>query len=296
MPPTFSISAAAKASGLSVHTIRAWEKRYGATTPERTETNRRKYTLEDIERFRLLRYATENGHSIGMIADLSNEELQNLGTTSQVENPLASNRDYLATCLQAMMNLDAGALEEALLHAGIVLGIDRFLSEVVVPLLNELDSGWEERRISIAQEHLASSVLRTQLEKARLTIQVPANAPRLLVTTPSGQLHEIGAILAAIFAARYGWNVTYIGPNLPSAEIASAVAKTHANAVGLSLVYPEGDPQVHNELLKIRELLPTTPLIIGGRATRSYLQTIHTIGAHTITDEQSLKQLLRSLS
>ncbi|MBX3114148.1 MAG: cobalamin B12-binding domain-containing protein [Fimbriimonadaceae bacterium] len=279
-----------------MHTIRAWEKRYGVTNPERTDTNRRKYTLGDIERFRLLRHATEHGHSIGMIANLSIEELQNLDSASQIENPLASNRNYLAACLQAMMNLDADVLEEALAHAGIVLGIDRFLSEVVVPLLNELDTGWEERRISIAQEHLASAVLRTQLEKARLTIQVPTNAPRILVTTPSGQLHEIGALLAAISAARHGWNVTYLGPNLPSDEIATAAAKTHSNAVGLSLVYPEDDPLVHSELLRIRELLPTTPIIIGGRITSNYQQTIQAIGAHTIADEQSLKQLLRSLS
>ncbi|QYK51995.1 MAG: MerR family transcriptional regulator [Fimbriimonadaceae bacterium] len=296
MPPTYSISAVAKASGLSVHTIRAWEKRYGVTNPERTDTNRRKYTLGDIERFRLLRQATENGHSIGMIAELSTEELQNLDNTAEVQNPLASNRNYLAACLQAMMNLDADALEEALSHAGIVLGIDRFLSEVVVPLLKELDSGWEERRISIAQEHLASAVLRTQLEKARLTIQVPSHAPRILVTTPSGQLHEIGALLAAISAARHGWNVTYLGPNLPSDEIAAAVAKTHSNAIGLSLVYPADDPLVDSELLKIRELLPTTPIIIGGRVISHYRQTIQAIGAHIITDDHSLKQLLRSLS
>lgn len=296
MSPTYSISAVAKASGLSVHTIRAWEKRYGVTNPERTDTNRRKYTLGDIERFRLLRHATENGHSIGMIAALSTEELKSLDSTSQVENPLASNRNYLAACLQAMMNLDADALEEALSHAGIVLGIDRFLSEVVVPLLRELDSGWEEQRISIAQEHLASAVLRTQLEKARLTIQVPTNAPRILVTTPSGQLHEIGALLGAISAARHGWNVTYLGPNLPSEEIAAAVTKTHSNAVGLSLVYPADDPLVDRELLKIRELLPTIPIIIGGRVIGNYRKTIQAIRAHTITDDHSLKLLLQSLS
>ncbi len=296
MPPTYSISAVAKASGLSVHTIRAWEKRYGATSPERTDTNRRKYNSDDIERFRLLRQATENGHSIGMIANLSNQELQSLTGSTKTESSPQNNEEFLTHCIKAMMDLNAPLLEENLSLAALVLGIDKFLSEVVIPMIHELDMGWEEKRISIAQEHLASAILRTQLEKSRLTIQVPPNAPKILITTVSGQIHEIGALIAAISAARHGWNVTYLGPNLPSEEIAIAVEKTHSQVIGLSLVYPENDPNVEIELLKIRSLLPSTPIIVGGRATPSYNATLEEIGAHLMTEENSFKSILKSLT
>lgn len=296
MAPTFSISAVARATGLTAHTIRAWEKRYQVTSPDRTKTNRRKYDEGDIERFKLLKRAIGNGHSIGMIASLTNTELEKIASaTSQSEKP-GSDRDYLGACVRAMMDIDSTRLEDELSKAVLVLGIDRFLEEVVVPFLHELDKGWEQQSISIAQEHLASALLRTQLDRVRLSIHVPASAPRILVTTPSGQIHEIGALLAAIFAARQGWNVTYLGPNLPAEEIAIAAAKTHSKAVGLSLVYPENDPLVKSELIKIRQLLPTTPIIIGGRAASNYSQTIQAIGAHAVIGEFSLKQLLHSLS
>ncbi len=188
-----------------------------------------------------------------MIASLTNTELEKIASaTSQSEKP-GSDRDYLGACVRAMMDIDSTRLEDELSKAVLVLGIDRFLEEVVVPFLHELDKGWEQQSISIAQEHLASALLRTQLDRVRLSIHVPASAPRILVTTPSGQIHEIGALLAAIFAARQGWNVTYLGPNLPAEEIAIAAAKTHSKAVGLSLVYPENDPLVKSELIKIRQ-------------------------------------------
>lgn len=56
------IKVVAQRTGLSAHLIRIWEKRYGAVEPERTETNRRLYSDEQIERLSLLRDITQNGH------------------------------------------------------------------------------------------------------------------------------------------------------------------------------------------------------------------------------------------
>lgn len=229
-----------------------------------------------------------------MIAGLTNAQLQNLLSDSQTESNTTPNTDFLKTSIAAMMELDSLALEHELERASIVLGVDHFLAEVVVPLLHELDQGWEQHRISIAQEHLASALLRTQLDKVRLSIQVPPTAPRILITTPSGQIHELGALLAAISAARQGWNVTYLGPNLPAHEIATAATKTHSKVIGLSLVYPEADPSIAHELSKLRELLPTIPILIGGRATHSYYTAIQSIQAHIITDEASLQLALKA--
>jgi MerR family transcriptional regulator, light-induced transcriptional regulator len=281
--PTFSISAVAKATGLTAHTIRAWEKRYAVTSPNRTETNRRVYNENDVEKFKLLKHALAQGHAISMIAALTIPELQSLLSNTSEESAPSGNTDFLKTSIAAMMELDSLTLEHELERASIVLGVDHFISEVVVPLIFELDQGWEEQRVSIAQEHLASALLRTQLDRVRLSIQVPLSAPRILITTPSGQIHELGALLAAISAAREGWNVTYLGPNLPAAEIATAARKTHARVIGLSLVYPESDPTLSAELTKLRELLPNTPILIGGRASESYRKTIQAIKAHEVT-------------
>lgn len=73
---SYGIGAVVRQTGLPAPTIRIWEKRYGAVSPIRTETNRRLYSAEDVARLGLLRSLTELGHSIGNIANLSLSELE----------------------------------------------------------------------------------------------------------------------------------------------------------------------------------------------------------------------------
>ena len=73
---SYGIGAVVRQTGLPAPTIRIWEKRYGAVSPIRTETNRRLYSAEDVARLGLLRSLTEQGHSIGNIANLSLSELE----------------------------------------------------------------------------------------------------------------------------------------------------------------------------------------------------------------------------
>ncbi|HSH37156.1 MAG TPA: MerR family transcriptional regulator, partial [Chthoniobacterales bacterium] len=71
MRPVRTIKLVARQTGLSVHTIRVWEKRHGAVRPVRAANNRRLYSEQDIERLKLLRQATIAGHTIGQIAQSS---------------------------------------------------------------------------------------------------------------------------------------------------------------------------------------------------------------------------------
>ena len=76
--PLHPIQVVVARTGLTAHVIRVWEKRYGAVTPQRTETNRRLYSEDQIERLSLLRRLSETGHGIGFIAKLPTERLEKL--------------------------------------------------------------------------------------------------------------------------------------------------------------------------------------------------------------------------
>lgn len=72
----FEISAVARLTGISSHVLRVWERRYGVVTPNRSETKRRQYTQADIQRLSLLKTLVDNGHSIGSIAKLGTDQLE----------------------------------------------------------------------------------------------------------------------------------------------------------------------------------------------------------------------------
>lgn len=297
-----SINAVARRTGLTAHVIRIWEKRYGAVEPERTDTNRRLYSEEQIERLNLLREMTHAGHSIGHIAALPTEKLRKLaaespGAESQrsLSQPLTS-PSYLDESIAAVKALDSVALDATLKRAALALGSQGLLQRVVAPLAQMIGDLWRDGTITAAHEHFASVVIRIFLGHAAKPFSGSENAPVVVVATPTGQLHELGALIVGAAASNLGWQVTYLGASLPAAEIAGAAKQNRARAVALSLVYPEDDSRLEGELVRLRELLPSeVALLVGGRAMPAYRDVLEKIKAQQIKDLSHFSNTLDEL-
>lgn len=297
--PGHNIRAVARRTGLSAHVIRVWEKRYNAVTPDRTPTNRRLYSTEEIERLSLLRDLSRAGHSISTIAGLPTGKLRDLAAELRKNLPSiapAAPEGILDECLSAVKQLDSRALDSALARGSVEFGAQGLLQKVIAPLAHSIGELWRDGTITAAHEHFATGVIRIFLGHASKSFAGTDDAPSLIVATPSAQLHELGALLAAAAAANLGWRVTYLGASLPAAEIAGAARQNQARAVALSLVYPEDDSRIADELLRLRELLPQEiPIIVGGRAALSYSRAIEKSGGILVDDLNHLCATLDGL-
>ena len=294
-------------TGLTQFTIRAWEKRYDMVRPLRTETNRRLYSDADISRLTLLRLATEAGHSIGRIANLPTKELLELiGTEGTIAQPRpiakevvsqeTSLRFYIASCIAAIKQFEAQALESTLFAASAAFSQPVFLEKLIAPLMREIGEQWKAGTLRIAQEHLATAVVRTLLGNIYQGFDISAAMPNLVIATPRGQFHEIGALIAGTTAASQGWQVTYLGPNLPAEEIIGCVVQNSVKAIGLSITYPTDDPHLANELRKIRRgIQEHIALFVGGSGAIAYDPVISTIGAVRINDMPTFRTELEAL-
>lgn len=299
-----SIKFAAKKTGLSTHVIRIWEKRYEAVSPNRTDTNRRCFTDEEIERLMLLRSATLAGHSIRNIARLPVEKLREL---TRDNPPPALARDgedqqaapTIEAAIQLILKHHAGDLEQLLSQAALHLGFHGLLERVIAPLARRVGDLWAEGKLTAAHEHFASAVLRNFLVRNSPSYSQSGHAPTLIVSTPAGQLHELGAVMVAAAANDLGWRVVYLGTSLPALEIAGAAIRNHARAVALSVVFPGDDPQLSEELDNLRKNLPAEiKIIVGGRAAESYQKSLEKIGAthtQTLAEFSTFLKQLRNL-
>jgi DNA-binding transcriptional MerR regulator/methylmalonyl-CoA mutase cobalamin-binding subunit len=284
----YPIRLVARLTGLSAHVIRIWEQRYRAVEPQRTATNRRLYSQREIERLNLLRDLTQAGHSIGQVAQLPADKLGKLASASpslQARAPGAAAEApatgwLLEECVAAIKRLDAPALDDALQRGATALGCLGLLQRVVAPLSQTLGELWRDGTLTAAHEHFASAALRVFLGQAAKPFGAVDNAPVLVVATPAGQVHELGALLVGAIAANLGWQVTCLGASLPAAEIAGAARQRRARAVALSLAYPEDDPRLEGELTVLRESLPAeVELLAGGRAMPAYRDALEKVGA-----------------
>lgn len=288
-------------TGLSPHVLRVWERRYEAVTPHRSESNQRLYTEEETVRLELLARLTRAGHGIRQIAALPTAELQSMAEVLPREMEASESTtepadDPLQQAWDCVVSLDPAGLRKVLDKAAVSLGASALMTRLLVPLINQIGVGWEVGELSIAEEHAASAVIREALFLSSKPFADTAGAPMLVVATPSGQLHELGAVLVSALARQLGWGVTYLGPSLPSAEITRAVARAEPTALALSIVYPGDDPQLPEELRRLKRLLPPDlPILIGGRAASSYAPAIREIGALTPPDLDAFKTELTSI-
>lgn len=306
----YLISTVSKRSGVKADLIRAWERRHEAVMPCRTAGRQRVYTDQDIARLKLLNQATSNGHSIGRIAKLSLDELNNLlqkdlrvaEQAPDIVPKISGDKHYLAEeylekCYGAIIAFEATVLEGHCENAIVELGPMPFIEHMLTPLLNKIGESWQAGLLRPAHEHMATSIIRSLAYVLRVNTPCSKQAPRMIMSTPLGQLHEIGALLTTIIAEFKGWHVTYLGADLPAEEIAAAAKYIRARAVVISISFKTDDHVILREIRRLNKLVGRdVALIAGGRASACYQAVLDEVGAFSVQNYDHFKLILDGLS
>ena len=278
-PAHYPIRAVSRLTGISIDTLRAWERRHDAVTPVRDERGRM-YTDADIARLRLLRQAVEQGHSIGRLAGLTDTDLLGLavpgGTTAApAADPVRPTSLDTTALSAALQKYDAAAIDREIARLAAVLRPLDLLRDVLMPVLVQVGDDWHRRRAGIAQEHLMSSTVRHILGSFLRLYAQPDAKVRLVFATPSGDRHEIGTLGAAMLAASSGLGVAYLGPDLPAREIVESVKPAGAQVLVLGLTTASAGKARERELRAIvRDLPRDVELWAGGRGAERHAAII----------------------
>lgn len=237
----------ARLTGLAPDTIRAWERRYSAVTPERTDGGTRRYSTVDVRRLTMLKELIDQGYTISGVASLDEAQLTSAlgrrapgtlesvpeGTSDQVALSFDTVREAY---LSAIARLDTRRASEILLRTATLLDPRDVVFRVVVPIIQEVGQRWSHAEIGVAQEHLVSAQLRG-LAASLLRLSPPdRGARRVMLTTPAGHPHEFGILCAALLAGGRGFETVYLGPDLPDSEIEWAVDLGKMDLLVLSVV------------------------------------------------------------
>ena len=293
----YPVRAVIARTGLTADVLRAWERRYGAVRPQRSAGRQRLYSEEDVTRLTLLRRVTAAGHSIAQVARLRTEALEALVDAPQAEASRGApdlEAAVVRTALAAAERLDGPALEGTLKRAALALGTG-FVDRIAPRLLTAVGERWHDGALSPAHEHLATSVVRRVLDWLLDAHAPAARAPRIVVATPAGEHHELGAMLGAAAAAAEGWAVVYLGANLPASDIVAAAQQVRARAVALSAVYENRGGMLAEVKRTARALPRGTTLFAGGRAIDARADALRDAGVRVLPDIPTLRRALRRL-
>lgn len=294
-------------TGLNQHVIRVWEKRYGAIKPQRTGTNRRVYDEADITKLEFLKLLTDNGYPISQIANKDVDELSELIVKDKLSLHHKSNyaidtivhepKDVIQKCIEYLSKFETNELESILLDESVKHSQFDFITKIIEPLLIEVGNKWSSGELRVSHEHLVSSMIKMILMNFKNANLVLNNTNTVLFTTPSGQLHELGALMGSVIASSFGLNAIYLGPNLPVEEIIFAIHENNAKAVVLSIIYPLNDLTLNAQLERLKKLLKTdTDIIVSCKDAKLYMPVIKNINAKLIKNFNDFNRYIQSIS
>jgi DNA-binding transcriptional MerR regulator len=271
-PLRYPIRAVSRLTGLSVDTLRAWERRHAVVTPIRDERGRL-YSEADVERLSLLHQLVERGHAIGRVASLGTEELRALRSrgpdTLPYLGPAPAPLD-LTPLLEATERYDGQALRRELARLAAILPARSLARQVALPLLRRVGEAWHAGKVSAAQEHLVTAELRALIGSLARLHAVSDGAPRLILTTPPGEHHEMGTLAAALLASGSGFLACYFGPDLPAADVIAAARRIAPRAVVLGYTGATGGAEAVQALVQVARGLPAgVECWIGGPGAAS---------------------------
>jgi methanogenic corrinoid protein MtbC1 len=263
-----SIGALARATGLSIETLRTWERRYGFPIPTRKPSGHRLYPMTSVARLRRIVAALALGHRAGDVVPASDDDLGALlGMLAGPVPAPARVGDALdpAALLPLVARFDADGLARTLNAEWGRLGPLAFLEQRVAPLVRAVGDAWASRRLEIRHEHFLSERLTDLLRAYRLPFEERARGPLAVLATLPGESHAIGLQMAALVMATSGCRVCYVGTEVPIGELASVASDLGARVTGISVSSATSGARTIAALTKLRQRLPRrVALIVGG--------------------------------
>jgi len=274
----YTIKQAAIRTGLSIPTIRAWERRYGVIDPARTPSGYRLYDDEAIDRLVAMRQLVEiDGMRPSQAADqvraggaavagLAARARQAPGGTGDVPVVGGESVQSSVTALRdATRRMDIPAIERLLDEAFASERFEAATSNVVYPALRAIGEDWAEGSIDVAMEHAASETIRRRLARfydASLDLSAPLD---LIVGMPPGCQHEIGAMGFAVAARRAGLSVLYLGANVPVPSWVRTADAVGAPAAVVGAIVDRDVPPATDVVTSLLASSNRPVVFIGGR-------------------------------
>lgn len=217
----YSIKDLERLSGIKAHTLRIWEQRYGILIPERSDTNIRTYSDEDLKKVLNISILNNKGFKISKIAGFGDFLIRE--KVLEVTETSSDAIIQIDSLVLAMIEMDEDRFEKSLSYNILRQGFDDTIQNIVFPFLQKVGILWQTNSINPAQEHFISNLIRQKLIVAidGANQKVDATADKVLLYLPDQELHEISLLFANYTLKSKGLRTIYLGQSVPHENLNS---------------------------------------------------------------------------
>jgi MerR family transcriptional regulator, light-induced transcriptional regulator len=270
---SFTIKDIENLSGIKAHTIRIWEQRYTFLKPQRTETNIRYYSSDEVKIILNIALLNKYGYKISHIDKMNDTEMKD--KILSLTGAQAQQERIVNDLIQQMIDLDMDEFEKILDNYIIARGIEKSILQIIFPFLEKIGILWLTNHINPAQEHLVTNIIRQKLIVGIEGVSTPLKINKsVLLFLPEGEYHEVGLLFLYYLLKSRGATVIYLGANVPMDDI-EFVAKlkkpdylySHLSTVGNNFSFDKF-------LGQLDKRFNDTKIVISGQLTHVYEKKI----------------------
>jgi DNA-binding transcriptional MerR regulator len=271
---SFTIKDLANLSGIKAHTLRIWEQRYSFLKPNRTFTNIRYYTNDELKTILNIALLNKYGFKISHIDKMAEQEIKDkIVSLNQLQ---AQQERIVNELIQQMIDLDIESFEKTLNAYIIAKGIERTITQIIFSFLEKIGILWLTNHINPAQEHIVINIIRQKLICGIEAVQTPLKSEKkMLLFLPEGEYHELGLLFMYFLLKNRGIYVIYLGANVPLKDVEYVVGYkkpdylySHLTTVGQNFNF---DKFLNNVTSRFKDV----PIVFSGQLTNTYEKKIH---------------------
>lgn len=289
-PVLLPINTTERETGVSKELLRMWERRYGFPEPQRDAQGDRIYPIEQVTKLRVLRRLIEQGFRPGKIIGLPLHELEHLLQSQARLRPELVPIE--AELMAAMKDQDPARLQAYLAHQMTRLGLQRFILEFLQPVSALIGDAWVNGALAIHEEHLFTEQVQTVVRQAITALHDVRKPPRVLLATPSGELHTLGLLMVESMLRLEDSDAVSYGAQMSPRDIAQAVQRNRIQVAAISFSAATTTTKAIEFLEELRFRLPLSVEIwAGGAALRATRRSVEAV--HLMQDLQSIPEAVQ---
>ena len=212
----YSIDQFSSITGITKFVLRTWENRYDYLKANRSVTNIRIYNDKMIIRALNTNYLLENGYKISKISKISEIDLIKIVSEIKINKNEVDEDYYINQIIISALEFDSSRFDEIFDEGVQEFGLVSFYKSIILKTLNRIGILWLTNKVNPSQEHFLSEKIKQKLiVSTELCANKKETKQTWLLFLPENEFHEIGLLFARFLLISSGFNVIYLGSNLP---------------------------------------------------------------------------------
>ena len=217
---SYSIDQFSKITGISKLVLRTWENRYDYLKANRTKTNLRSYSDQLLIQALKTKFLLDLGYKISFITRQNNIEIDNLIGGLKSSNNHVSCEYYINKIIESGITYDTELFNETYNECLLEFNHLDLYKHIMLPTFSKIGLFWLTNQMNPAQEHFLSELFKQKIHSEINKIPTSNQKEKTwLLFLPPNEHHEIGLLFSWFLLLKNGFNVIYLGANVPLVSI-----------------------------------------------------------------------------